>query len=82
VAAYLVFSDRTLIDMAERRPSTIDEFAHVPAGLLHWRHGEFGLYRNNPPLGKMWVAAPLAATARAAARPEPTPWRGNSIPSW
>jgi len=29
VAAYLIFSDRTLIDMAERKPSTRDEFAQV-----------------------------------------------------
>ena len=29
VAAYLIFSDRTLIDMAERMPRTVDEFAEV-----------------------------------------------------
>ena len=29
VPAYVVFSDRTLIDMARRRPGTVDEFADV-----------------------------------------------------
>ena len=29
VAAYLIFSDRSLIDMAERKPRTRDEFAEV-----------------------------------------------------
>jgi ATP-dependent DNA helicase RecQ len=29
VPAYVIFSDRTLIDMAERRPRTMDEFAAV-----------------------------------------------------
>ena len=43
-----------------RETPTVDEFAHVPAGLLHWRAGQFELYRNNPPLGKLWVALPLA----------------------
>lgn len=29
VPAYLIFSDRTLIDMAQRRPMTVDEFGEV-----------------------------------------------------
>ncbi|MCE9521258.1 MAG: HRDC domain-containing protein, partial [Alphaproteobacteria bacterium] len=29
VAAYLIFSDKSLADMAERRPRTRDEFAEV-----------------------------------------------------
>ena len=29
VPAYVIFSDRTLIDMAERRPRDLDEFAEV-----------------------------------------------------
>ena len=29
VPAYVVFTDRTLIEMAERRPATLDEMAHV-----------------------------------------------------
>ena len=48
------------VGAAVRETPTVDEFAHVPAGLLHWRYANYHLYRNNPPLGKMWVAAPLA----------------------
>jgi ATP-dependent DNA helicase RecQ len=29
VPAYVIFSDRTLIDMAEKRPQNKDEFAQV-----------------------------------------------------
>ena len=27
--AYVVFTDRTLVDMARRKPGTVDEFAEV-----------------------------------------------------
>jgi ATP-dependent DNA helicase RecQ len=30
VPAYIVFPDRTLIEMAERRPQTLDDFARIP----------------------------------------------------
>ncbi len=36
-----------------------DEIAHLPAGLSHWRYGNFTLYRVNPPLMRMLVSAPL-----------------------
>ncbi len=39
---------------------TVDEFAHVPAGLAAWRQGRTDLYRSNPPLTKLLLAAPLA----------------------
>jgi hypothetical protein len=59
------------VGAARRETPTVDEFAHVPAGLLHWRTGQYELYRNNPPLGKMWVALPLAVQ-RFVAAPELT----------
>ncbi len=37
----------------------VDETAHVPAGLFHWKTGEFGLYRVNPPLPRMIAVVPL-----------------------
>jgi hypothetical protein len=37
----------------------IDEYAHVPAGLSHWRFGRFELYRANPPLVRMVAALPV-----------------------
>ena len=27
--AYVIFTDRTLVDMARRKPATVDEFAEV-----------------------------------------------------
>src|SRR5579863_1195605 len=37
----------------------IDEFAHVPSGLSHWKSGSFDLYRVNPPLMRMICTVPL-----------------------
>lgn len=39
---------------------TIDEFAHVPAGLAYWKHGAWELYSKNPPTVKLWMTLPLA----------------------
>jgi hypothetical protein len=38
---------------------TIDEVAHLPAGLSHWRFAKFDLYRVNPPLVRSVAAVPL-----------------------
>jgi 4-amino-4-deoxy-L-arabinose transferase-like glycosyltransferase len=48
---------------------TIDEPAHVAAGLSHWHFSTFSLYRVNPPLVRLVAAAPLLATDIA------TDWR-------
>lgn len=40
---------------------TIDEKAHLPAGLANWQLGRFDLYAVNPPLIKMVAAAPVCA---------------------
>ena len=39
---------------------TADEFAHLPAGVAAWRQGRTDLYRSNPPLPKLLLAAPVA----------------------
>jgi hypothetical protein len=49
-----------------RQSVTVDEFAHLPAGLHYWRTGDFGLYGENPPLVKLWAALPLLALPLAA----------------
>ncbi|MEK6261271.1 MAG: glycosyltransferase family 39 protein [Planctomycetota bacterium] len=36
-----------------------DEVAHLPSGLIHWKHGNFDLYRVNPPLMRLIAAFPL-----------------------
>jgi len=38
---------------------TVDEGAHLPAGLSHWRFGRLDLYRVNPPLVDTVAAVPL-----------------------
>lgn len=45
--------------MAERNSPTLDEVAHLPAGLSHWTNASFELYHVNPPLVRMVAALPL-----------------------
>ncbi|MBC7856654.1 MAG: glycosyltransferase family 39 protein [Pirellulaceae bacterium] len=40
----------------------IDEPAHLSAGISHWHHGTFSLYRVNPPLARMVATVPLLLT--------------------
>ena len=40
---------------------TLNEPAHLAAGISHWQFGEFGLYRVNPPLIRMVAALPVLA---------------------
>lgn len=41
---------------------TLNEPAHLVAGLSHWKFGRFELYRVNPPLVRMIAALPVMAT--------------------
>ena len=45
--------------MAERNSPTLDEVAHLPAGLSHLQYGNFELYHVNPPLVRTIAALPL-----------------------
>ena len=56
---YLILAGFT----AHRLTPTVDEYAHLPAGIEYWNHGDFELYSKNPPLGKLWLALPLLAKA-------------------
>ncbi len=38
---------------------TIDEFAHVPAGVSHWELGTYFVYRENPPLIRSLISLPV-----------------------
>ncbi|WP_435016567.1 ArnT family glycosyltransferase [Tundrisphaera sp. TA3] len=38
---------------------TIDETAHLPAGVSYWQTGTFKLYHHNPPLVKLVAALPV-----------------------
>jgi len=48
---------------AARHSPTIDEVAHLPAGIDHWRSGRFDLYRVNPPLVRMLASLPVLAAS-------------------
>jgi hypothetical protein len=41
---------------------TLDEMAHLPAGISHWEFGRFELYRVNPPLVRMLAGLPVLWT--------------------
>ena len=42
-----------------RENPTIDEVAHLPAGVSYWQKGTFKLYHHNPPLVKLVAALPV-----------------------
>ena len=49
-------------DTARHASVTIDEFAHLPAGITYWQQGTFVLYHHNPPLSKLLAALPVLAS--------------------
>ena len=57
LAAHIGFA----VDGARRQAVTLDEFAHLPAGISYWQTGDFFLYHHNPPLIKMLAALPVMA---------------------
>ncbi len=56
-----------------------DEYGHLPAGILHWRDGDYRPYRTNPPLVRM-VAALGVLTEDIAAQLPPAP--AGRRPEW
>jgi hypothetical protein len=44
--------------LLEENP-TVDEVAHLPAGVTYWQKGTFRLYHHNPPLIKLLAALPV-----------------------
>lgn len=58
-----------------RENPTIDEVAHLPAGITYWQTGTFRLYPQNPPLVKLAAALPVVMSA-------PRMDRIYTLPSW
>ena len=50
------------IDTLRRKSVTVDEVAHLPAGISYWQTATFELYHHNPPLVKLLAALPALAT--------------------
>ncbi len=47
------------VDSLLRENATVDEVAHLPAGVSYWETGTFKLYHHNPPLVKLAAALPV-----------------------
>jgi hypothetical protein len=59
VVALLTIHAGLLAWQAYRYSPTMDEPAHMAAGISHWKFGRFDLYRVNPPLVRMVAALPM-----------------------
>src|SRR5215212_8698000 len=59
VLLVLLVHSTLLLYSAYVHSPTVNEPAHLAAGLSHWRFGRFELYRVNPPLVRMLAALPI-----------------------
>ena len=57
----LVIHCAILVWSATRHSPTLNEPAHLVAGVSQWQHGRFELYRVNPPLTRAIAALPVLA---------------------
>src|SRR5438270_174473 len=55
LSVHLTLAVRSLV----RENPTVDEVAHLPAGITYWQAGTFRLYHHNPPLIKLVAALPV-----------------------
>lgn len=65
IAAMMIVHAALLISGLRRNFVVVDEFGHIPAGVHHWRTGQFPLYRVNPPLARMVAVLPMLAAGPA-----------------
>lgn len=61
VVAMLAVHSGLLLYSAYAHSPTLNEPAHLAAGLSHWKFGRFDLYRVNPPLVRLVAALPVIA---------------------
>lgn len=57
---------------------TFDESAHIYAGYSYWKHGDFGINPEHPPVAKMLATAPLLPLHLDVQPPPPIFFRGAS----
>lgn len=66
LAALLVTALAAMLYSGARENSvTVDEMAHLPAGLVYLTSGRFATYHHNPPLVRMLAAIPVTAAGIA-----------------
>jgi hypothetical protein len=61
VTCLLLIQASLLSWSASKNSPTLNEPAHLVAGISYWRHGRFDLYRVNPPLARIFQALPVLA---------------------
>ena len=61
VSAILIFHVGLLAWSDWRHSPTVDETAHLSAGIYYWQFARFDLYRVNPPLVRLVAALPVIA---------------------
>ncbi len=59
VLTFLILQAALLTGAACTHSPTVDEVAHLPAGLSYWQLGRFDLYCVNPPLVRLVAALPV-----------------------
>ncbi len=57
---------------------TFDESAHIYAGYSYWKHGDFGINPEHPPLAKMFATIPLLPMRLQVQPPLPIYFRAAS----
>lgn len=62
LVALLILQSGLLSWIAFSNSPVVDEIAHLPAGLSHWKFQRFDLYRVNPPLVRSIAAIPVLFT--------------------
>lgn len=77
IASAVIFTALAL-HAARLETPTVDEFAHVPAGVAQLVHGRFDLYAKNPPLVRAWMALPVLALGPHVPEIAENPWDGWS----
>ncbi len=71
------------VDSLLRENPTVDEVAHLPAGVTYWEKGTFKLYHHNPPLVKLAAALPVVLAGPVTAPLyESTAWSQESQSSF
>ena len=59
VVAMLAIHAGLAVHSLRQENATIDEVAHMPAGVSYWQTGTFRLYHHNPPLVKLAASLPV-----------------------
>lgn len=54
----VLITTQTVLSVREES-ATFDETAHLPAGYVYWRLGDYGMNAEHPPFVKLLAAFPL-----------------------